>query len=478
MKKIINVFDLYGKHISLYTRSSAKATTCVGFIFTIISFILLGLILYFESYEIFKREHPNVISYKQNIFTNNSTLRLSNNTFNFFLNIYKDFEKDNFLSYFNILSHIKFEKANRHSDYILVFYDNCTDDDKSHFQHFISNFEFPKMGINLCPRINFANTDLEGAHGFTFYYDIRECKEDSTDCIFDKELYENIRTGEYSLYTELNFVDSQINLLNYDKPYWFQLRQFYTNSWFESSLIELDGSEVQSQALFSFYTPPAVQSQFNIKGSRGFLRQADVVNSLRISFYSNDMHIYIRTYKTFNSAFAISFALFKLFYSIISIILSPIYTYYKNTIIINNNFDYELSTLDNDASNNSKIVSARKELTLELTGIKTKRLTTLLALKNVSLFRYILCRKRNRIKTFYDRAKDVIYKYLSVENVFFNLIEHFKLKRFILAKHRDYNSFYETECDRLIFNDSKKMNNEDLQLDILVDNLYHNIINS
>jgi hypothetical protein len=110
MKKIINTFDLYGKHISLYTRSSTKATTCIGFIFTIISFILLALFLYFESYEIFKREHPNVISYKQNIYTNNSTLKFSNNTFNFFINIYKDFKKDNLLSYLKIESYIDLKK--------------------------------------------------------------------------------------------------------------------------------------------------------------------------------------------------------------------------------------------------------------------------------------------------------------------------------------------------------------------------------
>jgi hypothetical protein len=171
------------------------------------------------------------------------------------------------------------------------------------------------------------------------------------------------------------------------------LRQFYINSWSEGSLIELNGSEVQSQALFSFYTSPAVQSQFNLQRSYGYPRET-AFNSFRMSFLSNDMYIYIRTYKTFNSAFATSFALFKLFYSIISIILSPIYTYYRNTIIINNNFDYELSTLDKNASNNSKIVSAKKEHSLELISIKTKKLTTLLAIKNVSLFRYILCRKK------------------------------------------------------------------------------------
>jgi hypothetical protein len=470
MKKIINIFDLYGKHISLYTKSSSKATTCIGFIFTIISFILLGLILYFECYDIFKREHPNVISHKQNIFTNNSTLKFSNNTFNFFINIYKDFKKDNLLNYFNIKSYIIFEKDNGLRDYIYVFYDNCTDDDKLHFENFISNFEFPSDRISLCPRINFTNTDLKSVYGFTLDYNVWEC-QDSSDCIIDNELYENIRSGAYNLYTELNFVDSQINLLNYDKPYWFQLRQLYTNSWSGGIQFELDGSEVHSQALFSFYNPPTVQSQFSLQGVYGYPKQS-AFNSFRISFSSNDMYVYTRTYKTFNSAFATSFALFKLFNSIVSIILSPIYTYYKNTIIINNNFDYELSTLGNNDSNSSKIVSAKKENSLELIGIKTKRLTTLLTIKNVSLFRYILCRKRNRIKVFYDRAKDVIYKHLSVENLFFHLIEYFKLKRFIFAKLGDYKNFYDNECDKLILSNAEKINKEDLQLDILVNSLY------
>jgi hypothetical protein len=132
MKKIINIFDLYGKHISLYTKSSSKATTCVGFLFTVISFMLLSLILYFECYEIFKRENPSIISYRQNLNKNNSTLSISNNAFNYYINIERDFELVDYLNYFEISSNIGFIDGEDLPS-VKVSYEHCNDKDRLHF---------------------------------------------------------------------------------------------------------------------------------------------------------------------------------------------------------------------------------------------------------------------------------------------------------------------------------------------------------
>jgi hypothetical protein len=251
----------------------------------------------------------------------------------------------------------------------------------------------------------------------------------------------------------------------------FQFRQFYRISCEDGNIVELDGSEIHSQSLFSFYTPPTVQSQFSVQRSSAFKKQS--INFIKMYFYSNDMYIYKRTYKTFNSAFATSFALFKLFNGIVSIILSRIYTYYMNTIIINNNFDYQLSTTDKHASCEAECPKSKELLSNELTSIKTKQLTAFLALKNVSLVRYLYCRKRNRTKTFYENAKYVIYKHLSVENLFFYLIEYFKMNKFILTKYRDYESSYSSKFNKLILNNNQEntTKEEDLQLDALINNL-------
>jgi hypothetical protein len=456
MKKIINLFDFYGKHISLYTKSSSKATTCVGFVFSIVSLLLLGLILYLECYDIFMREHPNVISYRQNIGKNNSTLSISNNTFNFFINIDKDFEMDNYLSHLHINSYIYFYREDLPT--IHIPYEYCNDEDKSRFENHIEKFEFPKAGLNLCPRINYTETEnIKSFSGLNIGFRIQEFTEENSDCIVDNDLNRKIKENKYNITAELVFIDSQIDLTNYEKPFWFQSNSVYSlSSWNYRAIIELDGSEINSQTLFSFNTP-VVQSHFGFQRYFTLPKQDEsLFVSLEMIFDSNNMYIYKRIYKTFNSAFATSFALFKLYNQIISIILSPIYTYYRNTIIINNNnFGYELLCLNNMPVSNNEYVKSKKDMSLGLTSVKTKKLTTFLALKNVGSMRYILCRRRNKIKTFYDQARYVIYRELSVENIFSYLIEYVKLKKVLLEKDSGMDFILGSSRKILLYNEEK-----------------------
>jgi hypothetical protein len=362
---LISILDLYGKRVSLYTKSSTKATTCVGFIFTIISFLLFCLILYFELYEVFKREHPNVISSKHH---DNSTLSITNNTMNFFININKDFEKDNFLQYFHIESYVRFEGI---GSLLSISYENCTEIDKSYLQNFFTNFEFP-IGTNICPRINYKEIEnLESFHGFNIFFYIYECSISDKDCIADSDLYNRIRKGDFSINSVLKFVNNQIDMTNYENPYSFEMREFYSYSTYPlDNIIELEGTEINSQTLISFNAPIVLQSRFNVQSLHP-IPKATEFNGFRVSFSSNNTYSYKRMYKTFNSAFATSFALFKLFNQIISIILSPIYTYYMNTIIINKNFNYELSTYTEGSTNTNKM----RESTLELYNRKAKELS-------------------------------------------------------------------------------------------------------
>jgi hypothetical protein len=470
MKKLINLFDLYGKHISLYTKSSSKATTCVGFIFTIISLLLLGFIIYLECYEIFIRENPNVISYRQSLNKNNSTLSISNDTLNFYININIDFEMDNYLSHLSIVSYIEYHRRDLTS--VSINYEYCNNEDKTKFQKYDEKFEFSNVGINLCPRINYTKTENLSFSGFTLIFNIWECSKDNSDCTVDEELNRNIREKKYNIDAKLNFIDNQIDFTNYEKPFWFQSNYFYSFSYVNvSKVIELDGSEINSQSIFSF-SKPTIQSQFGIQ--RDYISPKHEKNyiSFILGFNSHDMYIYKRTYKTFNSAFATSFALFKLFNQIISIILSPIYTYYINTIIINNNFDYELFNLNDETKSINKHVNRKKEISLELMNVKTKKLTTFLALKNVSLLRYILCKRRNKTKTFYDQAKYVIYKHLSVENLFSYLSDYVRLKKTLSNKDSDIEFTLNPENNKLILNNQEKVDKEKLRMDELTNNTY------
>jgi hypothetical protein len=469
MKKIIHVCDFYGKHVSLYTKSSSKATTCIGFVLTIISFLLLGLIIYIECYEVLKREHPNVVSYKQAKTNTNSTLSISNKTFNFFIYIDSDYQTDNLLSYFNIESFIQFENA----DFSLVniTFEKCNAKDKLTFKNYIENFEFPDTGINLCPRINYKEIEkIKSFYSFHFYYVISECTETTPGCTVNKDLYDKLRKKETTLTSKLSYINNELDLTNYDNPYSLNLREFYCISWFDDGVtIELEGSEIHSQELFSFNTP-TMETEFSY--SRSYSRKkVDEFVIFNIAFFSNDMYIYKRTYKTFNTALATSFALFGFIDKIISILLGPLYKYYISTIIINKNFSFE-----SESAGKSKVsigFDAGKEMSVELKGRKTEKLTTVSVFKNVSLFRYVLCKRKNMTKTFYDQAKCIIKKNLSVENLLSVLVEYYKLRKWVINKEGDSGQQIILGEQRLILNNDIKNGEKELELEALV-NLNNN----
>jgi hypothetical protein len=138
-----------------------------------------------------------------------------------------------------------------------------------------------------------------------------------------------------------------------------------------------------------------------------------------------------------------------------------------NTIIINKNFSYELPTQSVGVINNNE-VSVERGISAELINVRPKKLTTISALNNVSLFRYILCKRRNKTKTFYDQAKDVIYKNLSVENLLQFLVEYYRLKKFLDNKLDVSGYSFNSGRYKLILNDKVKDERTDSQLEALV----------
>jgi hypothetical protein len=130
--------------------------------------------------------------------------------------------------------------------------------------------------------------------------------------------------------------------------------------------------------------------------------------------------------------------IFNLLKWVISLLLNRYYSYSKSTFIINKTFEYGGYTQENINNNtynsNTSIKSnADKEILIERTEKGTfKTLTTSMGLKYVTLLRYILCRKRNQIKAFYSKAKGIIYKQLSLENLLSFLIEYYRLKKYLL----------------------------------------------
>jgi hypothetical protein len=467
MKRVIRLFDFYGKNVPLYTKSYPKATTFLGFIFSIITLVLLCFILYFQCSEVFVREHPNVVSYRQNINKNNSTLTISNNTFNFFISIKNDNKKENLLNYFLIESNINFRAENH--QIINISYEHCNDNDKSKFKQFIKEFKFPENSINLCPRINFTEVEnVRSFQNFDFNFTIGECVKNISDCTVDENFYKEIREGRYIISSYLYWLDNQLDLTNYEKPYWYIFRNLPAPSNKEVLHVELEGSQINSQVLFNFNAIEK-QSQFSYATYFRVKKPSRSVISCFIVFDSKDMYIYNRTYKTFNSAFAETYALFGLISKIISFILYPYYTYYMNTAIINKNFNYELSTRDGGfRSVNTDMIGKDVSQDLTVKFVKPKGLTSCTVFKNVSLLRLFCCRKRNRIKTFYDYARLVIYKHLSVETLLRQIIDLYRVKKYLFMNN---DSFISPQREKLIVDTKDGKNKKDLGLDILINSL-------
>jgi hypothetical protein len=145
--------------------------------------------------------------------------------------------------------------------------------------------------------------------------------------------------------------------------------------------------------------------------------------------------------------------------------LNPYYTYYKNTIIINKNFNYGEYRQKNNTKGSK--ISINNEISTELINYdKSRKLTTISVIKNVSILRYLLCRKRNKTKEFYEKAKFVISKYLSIEDLFSHLVEYYRLKKLILSD-KEMNTLNSMR-QRLVLPDELKK--EDLDLKVLISN--------
>jgi hypothetical protein len=467
MFNCIKYFDFFSKNVTLYTRSSSKVYTCLGFILTIISVMLFGLIFYFESYEVFKREHPNAVLYRQNINRNNSTLSINNNIFNFYINLDFNFPKEMLYNHLRISAEYR---LNGHSYTEEVSFEECNDKDKIIFEKLLKrNVSLEAYGINLCPRMNFEKLENNNNFNkFDFTFEIRECDGKNKSCIPDYDFYHRLNHGNSSyIVAQLYYIDSRMDLTDYDNPYWVEFEHFIALSGHRKlNKIKLEGSEISTQSLFSF-NKFEKKSQFSVLSSDISDNKFHWVTpfiSYQISFNSRDMYIYNRTYKTLNSAFANSFALFKLITWVFSIILSPYYTYYKNTYIINNNFEQSVQ-----AGNKVNNINISNDITIGITSpSKPTKLTTCKVIKNVSLMRYLLCRKSNRIRSFYNQAQILIGYSLSIENLFRHIVDYSKLKDTLLSSKTICE--LDTLGQKLVLNDDLNFKKKFLQLELLIVN--------
>jgi hypothetical protein len=351
-----------------------------------------------------------------------------------------------------------------------VTFEECNDNDKANFEKILKKeMNFSKPGINLCPRINFDQLEhITNMSNFNFEFKIGKC-DNFLKCSLNPELYENLNKRIEYISADLFFVDSQIDLIDED-PYLFVLKRISTVSYEKPTAIKLEGSEIQTHSLFSF-SKFEKRSQFSFLTSgpseKYFFVKPFIL--FELSFDSKDMYIYHRNYKTLNSAFANSFALFKLITWVFAKILSPYYNYFKDTNIINKNFNFEESVQSANNKVNSGAINASGDLTVGIiANRKLEKLTTGTAIKNVSLMRYMLCRRNNGTRLFYNQAKFVISHSLSIENLFSCMIDYFRVKKLLLDNGVINNA--SSLGTKLMLDNHLKTEKENLKLDLLISN--------
>jgi hypothetical protein len=404
--------------------------------------------LYFETYEVFAREHPNVLSNKNKIkISKSSNLKMSNETLNFLLYIGHNSELKDFLNYFEIRSSYYIDGLKTGH----VNLTECTKDELASFSKYIKIDEI--KGIKLCPRINFL-IPVDSFNKFEWYIKIKKCKDESEGCKKNKELYEKLRNGQFRIWSASFFMSFQENMLNSTHPYDPSFDFARSLKQFSNINIQLKGSEIKTQSLFGLYETES-KLKFGKSDEWEIWRGSKTFTSLSISFNSKDMTFYQRNYKTFTGAFSGVYSLFKLYSWVFSILLGIHYSYNINNIIIEKNFDYASSI------NNQNYMQRRQTLNFSINDIgssregifkefkmernKAKRLTMPLVYTNVSCWRFLFCKRKNLTKRFYDNSTKLIRQYLSIEQLLLYLIEFSKVKDSLVLYNLNINEIEKTE---------------------------------
>jgi hypothetical protein len=445
MKGIFRFLDVYKQPITLPIESEYKYSSVSGSFMSVVTFLIFTCHFYLESYEVFKREHPNVFTNKNTIhISNDPSLVISNKTLSFFINIRPYFERENLLSYFNIISN--YHTFGQYNQEDLVF-NECTSEDITRLSKLLTNLTMP-IGINLCPQISFT-LPANSFKNFDLNFSFRKCNDEKIGCKQDIELYKRLTAGELKMSTELFFINAQEEMLNSEHPFSFELIGKGINTLGKALSFELEGSEVTTQSIFWYEG----YKESHLKIAKYSSEEAAYYElfSYQIKFNANDINFHRRTYKTLSTSFANAYSLFKFYSWFFAVILSNYYSFNINNII-NKNFDYKNSI--NKVDTNNYINTKRLKQTItsinyisesdssQFSSTKSNKqlttgdasLTLSLIYRKVSCCRVILCDTKNTTRIFYKKVSKIIREYLSVEQLLFDLIEFSRVRDALIEK--------------------------------------------
>jgi hypothetical protein len=452
MKMLIKTFDFYKKPISLPIESETKKSTLFGSLITIITVAILSIHFYYESHEVFTKNHPTVLTTKKSELFDTSPFILSKESLNFYIKINPSFERENLLDCFNLKTtyyvmgdiidngHLKFTQ--------------CNEEDQERFRKFIPGFNLP-YGIALCPRIEFK-LKADSFKNFGIRFSLQECKTDSSGCKTDKDLYEKLNNREYFLDSYIFFLNGQPRLDFYNNPFTFYpYRESSLNG--KSLRVSIEDTVVSTPPSFGYSESSKLAYLRATKFEELEMALGSFV-SFDILLNTDDTVFYHRKYKTLTSAFVNTFTFFQFYSWLFSLLLNGYYTFNIEAVIINKNF--EASNLDkanqaadqtfNIQGNLNTIVMSQKGFN-NAYRIKN-RLDDSFYLKKIACCN----KKNNKSIQFYNNAVRIIRKHLSVEQLFSHLIELTRLKLYF---NESRNFQVSNEVDKLVLDCNDEMGN-------------------
>jgi hypothetical protein len=470
---LLSIIDTYGYTFNIYINSRKTYNTCLTFTFSLITYALFFLVLYYQQEDFLYKTNPNISYFKQRDLKLKDVPALDNNA----LPIYVDFSINSEKYKQKIFEHLYtivslemsiYKKGLKYSFGNKLDLSQCTPDDINYFNSSLTEpdeFNISDKQLYCLKDNNFNALTKHDFNGFDFSLSLEftkcQAEDDAGSCIYDEEF--NNYIDKEGVNIGVTFLSTQVDLNSYSKPFKNDIIKFSNDFWVKGAKVTLYPITVVDIG-DQLFTKESQQTKLTYK----IAENVRVESLYKITFdCKSSVDVYKRQFKTLSAGLASTLAIMKIVVWLFSLILK---FYCKNNIdniFINDNFEYQESA---GQVNNSQISinSNEREFKVKLlekaavgkSGIKSKcfsfGLCELLKYKVKNCFKRRLTKKEN----FYEIALNNIFRSLSVENILKNTYDFKRFKYYVLS-NEEYCALRNIKT--VIYSDSERRDKENTQ---------------
>jgi hypothetical protein len=442
----LSLIDTYGVNFNILIKSKKTYNTCLTVTFSLITYIIFFIILYFQQEDFIFKTNPNISYIKQDFLTN----RDIESSDKYFFPIFFEASSKNFKE--NIFRHLKTKIALklRTKDKGVDNYDTTLDLWLIDCGNVAAEDAYFKN--ELLPLVNESiknGTTSSCIYGFHFHglraYDFEntglqlvaefdKCNDGDLGCDWDPAVNQAFESGNINI--TMRILSAKINLHSY-----------YDSFNYNDIKVQAKIGEIGSTTLYPIKLKNIGDQLFTRENQRVKLSLLskpiieETPGKQLIQFNANFHHtvdMYQRQYKTFSANLASTLAVMKVIFWVFTFVSKQYCSGKFNNMFINDNFDHVNSIQPSGVGANlanpplegvSNVnlverVNCRKEGSgFELTFCQ------LLCFKRKRCFKTKLSKKEQ----FYKTVVDNILKTLSIENILKRFYEVQKLKYYLLS---------------------------------------------